>query len=126
MTTNATTLTPNDPATGTVPGGKTSRRVRSFLRRCKAAGLSDDPPDDLDQFRLDLARRIAMFLNTWQGCPGLICRRNRGCMAPNIRCSNVTPPTPEERARDWPRVQVDVRRALDARLAELGPEYRDE
>jgi len=97
--------------------------ARSFRRRVEAAGLNDGKlPDDRDEFRDRLTRRIYMFLNYWHGCPELLCRRNRGCMAPNIVCANVEQPSEEELARDWPRVQAEVRKAFDAHFAAHGRE----
>jgi len=57
-----------------------------------------------------------------RGCPERICQRNRGCMAPNIHCSNVELPSPEQQAEDWPKVQFEVRTALNKILAERAAE----
>jgi hypothetical protein len=43
-------------------------------------------------------------------------------MAPNIVCANVEQPSDEELARDWPRVQAEVRKAFDAHFAAHGRE----
>jgi hypothetical protein len=96
-------------------------RARSFERRLKAASLDDETmPEDMDAFRYALARRIAMFLNRWHGCPEPICQRNRGCMAPNNTCTNIPPSSPEEMEREWPRVKVEIHNALKAHLARHG------
>jgi len=96
-------------------------RMASFQRRIKAAGLvrdqDDSVPDDIEEFRLNLARRICMFIDDWHGCPERLCRRQRGCMAPNNFCANVEQPSPEEIARDWPKVQAKVVKALQAASA---------
>ncbi|MBI2714882.1 MAG: hypothetical protein HYX37_10570 [Rhizobiales bacterium] len=63
-----------------------------------------------------------MFINSWRGCKEPLCRRNRGCMAPNYNCANAPRSSPEQRARDWPRVQAQISKALRARLAALGGE----
>ena len=63
-----------------------------------------------------------MFVNRWHGCPERLCRRNRGCMAPDNFCANVERPTPEQMARDWPRVQAEVDKALKAEIARRGLE----
>ncbi len=61
----------------------------NLARRLAAVGLDDDLDDvDLDTFRYRLARRIDMFLNDFPGCPEKLCRRMRGCVAPNGRCEN--------------------------------------
>ncbi len=90
----------------------------------RAAGIDPDGegPEDMDAFRLQLARMIAMFLNEWHGCPERICRRNHGCMAPDIHCANVPQPSPEEMERDWPKVQFEVYKALKAEIARRAAE----
>ena len=99
-----------------------------YQRRLRAAGIDPDaePPEDKDAFRNQLARRIAMFINSWRGCKEPLCRRNRGCMAPHIECANIPRPSPEQMARDWPKVQAAVNKALQARLAaEYSLSFRD-
>ena len=77
-------------------------------------------PDDADEFRDALTRRIYMFINAWHGCPELLCARNRGCMAPDNHCANVGPPSAEEMERDWPRVQAEIYNALKEHMAAQG------
>lgn len=89
----------------------------AYERRLKAAGLGDEMPEDMDQFRLAMARRINMFVNNWRGCPEMLCQRNRGCMAPNINCTNVVPPTQEEQDRDWPKAKAEIHLALKRHFA---------
>lgn len=95
-----------------------------YHRRLRAAGIYPDGevPADMDVFRNQLARRIHMIINAWHGCKEPLCRRNRGCMAPNIHCANAPRPTPEQMARDWPKVQAEVYKALQAELAVRGVE----
>ena len=99
-------------------------RQADFHRRLRAAGIDPESegPADMDAFRYQLARMICMFLNKWRGCKEPLCQRNCGCMAPDNFCANVERPTPEQRARDWPKLQAKVYKALHARLAELGLE----
>ena len=108
------------------PGARPPRKDKEqaeYQRRLRAAGIKEDEcPENMDAFRLQLARQIAMFVNKWHGCPERICQRNRGCMAPDIHCANVPRPTPEECARDWPKVQFEVRTALNKILAERAVE----
>ena len=107
------------------PRAREARAAASYERRLKAAGIDpEEVPADPDEFRGRLARQIAMYLNTWRGCPELLCRRNRGCMAPNMRCSNVEELSPEEEERQWREVQADVHDAIQAAIAERG--LRDE
>jgi hypothetical protein len=103
------------------PPRKRRHSTRSYRRRLKVAGLHDDTmPDDIDEFRNQLARRICMFINEWHGCPELLCARNRGCMAPNGNCANCPPPTAEEMERDWPQVRAEIYNAVKAVIAEAG------
>jgi hypothetical protein len=102
-----------------------AERVASYQRRIRAASLvrgDDDPvPDDIDEFRLNLARRIAMLINDWRGCPEPLCPRHRGCMAPYIACSNARPRPPvsdEQFARFKADFQRTLRAVIDRRAAE--------
>jgi hypothetical protein len=99
--------------------GKRSYSTRNYERRLKAAGLDNDTvPDDADEFRNQLARRIHMAVNEWPGCPELLCQRNRGCMAPDNVCANMPPVTTEEMERDWPRVRAEIYKAVKEQVAE--------
>lgn len=117
----------------TKPKKSTARRKRqrapewgshspTFKSRLKAAGLDNDtPPEDIDEFRNLLTRRIYIILNRWRGCSQPLCRRYRGCMAPHIVCSNAGPPPPvsdEEFARFKARFHRALREAADRRDAE--------
>lgn len=105
------------------PAHEDEDRGTSFDRRVKAAGIDPDAvPEDMDEFRYTLARKIAMFVNAWHGCPERLCQRNRGCMAPNIACTNAKPLSPDWQEKEWPRVKVEVYKALKAHLAKHGEE----
>jgi hypothetical protein len=86
---------------------KAARRAR---REAIERG-DDEPPEDKDEFRNALARRIARFLGNreqaWRDCPERLCRRQRACVAPHIHCTNRPPPasTPEGVARAGAAVQ---------------------
>jgi len=90
-------------------------------RRLRAAGLSRDCPEPavmtLDQSRDAMARRISMIINRWPGCREPLCKRNRGCMAPRILCSN---PGKEKPMSDWAqgRAMARLMRKLKAKTAE--------
>jgi hypothetical protein len=89
-----------------------------FRRRLRLAGLGDDDAEAAsdDEQRLALARRILMAINRWRGCPEPICRRNRGCMAPDAACGNLPDPAPmsrEEEARGVARGLRLLRRAAE-------------
>jgi len=63
------------------------QRHLSFRRRLKAAGLPPDEPWEAHN-EFARARRIAMWIDDWHGCPLPSCRRHRGCMAPYLYCTN--------------------------------------
>jgi hypothetical protein len=97
-----------------------ARQSAAFNRRLKAAGIDRDyMPQDQDEFRYHLARMISIYRNRWHGCPELLCQRNRGCMAPSSRCSNVPRLPPQEAERRWrlarPGIVKLLKRVLDER-----------
>lgn len=90
--------------------------------RLAAAGLGPDTPDPeaADAFRLQLARRIYMFVNGWDGCREGLCQRHRGCMAPSGICVNLPPLPPDPEGREWAELAPRLLRVIKARLAEAG------
>jgi hypothetical protein len=97
-----------------------TRRARDAKRLekndARGRGLfPEQPPKDIDQFRLMMARRIAIFIGNrrraWRGCPEPVCRRQRACLAPRISCTNAEPVqhTPEQSARALAQVQRALR-----------------
>ena len=109
----------------TQPQSRRKHDTSTYHARLKAAGIyrgDDGKPDytqDIDEFRLELARAIVMHINAWEGCREPLCKRHHGCMAPNNTCSNL-PPLTEDDDRDWPKVQADVYKTLKAHLTALG------
>jgi hypothetical protein len=96
-----------------------------------ASEEDDDPvPEDIDEFRNALARKIARFIGDrqgyWRGCKERSCRRQRACVAPRIRCSNappLEPVTPEQQARTMALVYRQVHERIaqrDGERMELG------
>ncbi len=119
QTNNSSMTTPPRPESNR----ERARHARSFERRLKAANINNETmPDDADEFRYQLTRCICMFVNKWQGCPELVCRRNRGCMAPDNFCANLERPSAEAMERDWPRVRAEVYIAVKEHIAEHGGE----
>jgi hypothetical protein len=102
---------------------------QTYESRMKAAGFGPDAPrpKDIDAFRYSIARRLAMIVNNWRGCPEGLCRRHRGCMAPHIHCTNTAPPnaTPEQLARTLALVQRIAREAEASCAAEEGDQCRE-
>jgi len=99
-----------------------SRRLARYLERRAInqarflAAQSAGPPEDIDEMRFVLARRIAVFIGNrqgaWRTCPQRGCRRARACLAPRIRCSNAPPRQPDADGRRLAWVQAMVSRAL--------------
>ena len=103
----------------------TDEQQVDYERRLRAAGIDPDaePPENMDAFRLQLARKIDMFLNEWHGCPQRICQRNRGCMAPDSYCTNAKPLPPDPDDHEWHTVtKVEIWRTLQEILAERAVE----
>jgi hypothetical protein len=99
------------------------RDIADYHRRLRAAGLDpegNDCAENIDAFRNDLARRICMFVNNWNGCQERICKRQHGRMAPSGTCSNVEKKSPEERERRWREVQPLIYKALKEEIARRG------
>ncbi|HWK95319.1 MAG TPA: hypothetical protein VNR39_07840 [Pseudolabrys sp.] len=79
-------------------------------------------PQDMDEFRFDLARRInryvANHLGCWERCDERECRRARASRSPQIACPISPPPpvlTPEEDAQ----CRAEFYDAIKARMAEI-------
>ena len=114
---------PNKPRTG-----RSTRRppeaepdaLRASVQYALVDPAGDDPvPDDIDVFRLALARRIATFLGLPRRCRAPICRRSKRCAAGDMRCQRDCPP-PQLSAEQAARMKAELRRALERRLAEIG------
>jgi hypothetical protein len=103
-------------------GDKRSQALRTadFERRWAAATIESAPDVNyMDAYRIELTRRIAMFLNNWEGCPLRLCQRMQGCMAPQSTCANHAD-DPSMTREEWDVVKLEVRRALDAEIERRG------
>jgi hypothetical protein len=85
----------------------------------------DDPvPENIDEFRNELARRINRFVaeqqQYWRGCKERACRRSRACCAPHIRCSNAPPLPPDPDGQRLARTLAQIQRALREVAARRG------
>jgi hypothetical protein len=73
-------------------------------------------PNDPDEFRLEMARRIYSFLGEWRRCPLALCKRVRACRGRRLACADrAAKPTPAQTAR----VMAEVHRLVQRRLAEV-------
>jgi hypothetical protein len=104
-----------------------SAALRESLKyNAPPADDEDDPvPEDLDVFRLALARRIRAMLGTPDRCRERVCRRSKRCAGPDMRCARDFP-SPQLSAEERARLRAKLHNALKRRLAELalGPELR--
>jgi hypothetical protein len=84
-----------------------------------ATAVEDSEPEGIEEFRRGLIRRMNDIRKEWRSCKEATCRRAKACVAPNLTCLSRLPKlTPEQHAR----AGVDLYRALQRRLAELGGE----
>jgi hypothetical protein len=94
-----------------------SRESRSLRESLTYRSSDDDePPKDMDVFRLALTRQICTLLGEPRSCGAPVCRRTRRCASPDMRCCRDRPSTmaPDE----WERAKADILLALKRRLAE--------
>ena len=75
----------------------------------------DDAPQDIDAFRMELARRLHILVSNqqrrWCGCREPSCKRARACRAPRGVCSNSKPTKPVSE-RQSARARAMLARAL--------------
>jgi hypothetical protein len=72
-------------------------------------------PEDINEFRRALLKRMNDIRQEWRTCSQAICRRARKCTAKNLACSpKPAPIDPRKEAR----AKFLLKRALEARLAE--------
>lgn len=60
----------------------------------------DLPPQDIDEFRLELVRRIMTMLGLPQRCREKACRRGRRCAGKTLRCQRDFPGPPMTRDQE--------------------------
>ena len=68
-----------------------------------------------------------MLINDWRGCPQGLCRRQRGCMAPDVVCSNARPLPPmaeADKQRAIGGVYRKLREAMEKRLRRAGDDEK--
>ena len=95
--------------------GHARRRGRAPYALLRDAG--DDPvPQDIDEFRLELARRIMTVLGLPERCRERACRRGRRCAGKDLRCQRDFPGPPmtrDEEAEALARVQRMLKRRVE-------------
>ena len=86
----------------------------------------DDPvPENIDEFRNELARRVRRFIGNrkkyWRTCKERACRRHRACAVPGVRCSNAPPlrrRSPDHTARMAAQVHRKIRAMQEGQEAD--------
>jgi len=88
----------------------------------------DPPPQDPEEFRRELARKINRYVadrkQYWRLCAQRECRRARQCRSRELNCIN-SPPKPPVSAEAWAKMVPTIERAIEERMAELARERRE-
>ncbi len=99
---------------------KRTRASASSAPQISRPDDDDEIPENADEFRLKLARRISRYVSDakhrWCTCREPSCKRRRQCVAPHGRCSNAVtlrPQTAEQAARNKGRIQRLLRIHLE-------------
>ena len=83
-----------------------------------ATAGEDSGPEDIEEFRRELLRKMNDVSKEWRSCKEQSCRRAKACVALNLTCLSRLPKlTPEQDGR----ARSDLYFALK-RLAEIGGE----
>src|SRR5687767_13863257 len=102
---------------------RTDLRDRDRPAPATAAGHLDDGPEDIDEFRRELTRKMVNFMSGWRDCPDPACRRARACRGRTLACCGNEPkPSPREVARHTARMVHLLRRVCAGAEAEPAPE----
>ena len=94
------------------------RARRDQLARAadEARGDDDAAPADIEEYRLNLARRISRLVsnekNRWRNCCEPSCKRHHACAAPHIHCSNAPRVPPDPTGKRTARTLARVHRLL--------------
>jgi hypothetical protein len=92
--------------------GAGHRATTPALAAPPAPESGDDlPPQDIDEFRLELVRRIMTRLGLPQRCREKACRRGRRCAGKTLRCQRDFPGPPMTRAEEA-RALAGIQRVL--------------
>jgi hypothetical protein len=79
--------------------------------------VEDSEPEDIEEFRRRMLRKMNDVTKEWRSCKEPICRRAKACVAQNLVCASRLPKlTPEQDAR----ARSDLYFAAQRRVAELG------
>jgi hypothetical protein len=89
--------------------------LRESLHYVTPREVDDPVPEDMDVFRLALTRRILTLCDLPRRCREPVCRRNKRCLGPDLRCQRDFPETPST-----PDQEAAVKAAFLRRLALLG------
>jgi hypothetical protein len=89
---------------------------------------NDPMPEDPDEFRRQLARKINRYVadrkQYWRLCAQRECRRARQCRSRDLSCINF-PPNPPVSDEEWAKILPKIERAVEQGMAERARERRE-
>jgi hypothetical protein len=97
-------------------GNRPRRKSKLRHRNQKMDNADDTPPDDPDEFRWALVRRMNTFMSSWRDCDLPLCRRVRACRGKRVECARDHSKAPP---KDDARVRARLKRMLERRLDEI-------
>jgi hypothetical protein len=111
---------PSKPRTAAeLPADASPDALAASAAYALADPAGDDPvPDDIDVFRLALARQMMTFLGMPRRCREPLCRRSQSCAGEDMRCLRDFPAPQLSEARRA-NLRAEMRRALERRMAEI-------
>ena len=103
-----------------------AKKARAAAHSAPQTSEQDDPiPENIDDFRNELARRINRLVSNekhrWSTCRERSCKRGRQCFAPHGRCSNrepLPPMTAEQTARHMAKLQRMIQEQFERNEAD--------
>jgi hypothetical protein len=97
--------------------------MRALNAQPRAAKADDDPPTDIDEFRMALARRIVNFMKGWKRCRYRLCKRAHACRGARMQCDDDKRPpmTPAQEARAKAKMFFALQREVARRGMEVIP-----
>ena len=109
-------------AAATFAAAKSKAKPRPAQARALPPQAEDDPvPNDIDEFRRALARRILTFLGMPRRCREPACRRAKRCVGPDLRCQRDNP-VPKLSPDQEAAMKAALQRTLRRRLSQIGQE----
>ncbi len=108
-----------------------ARKARALAQAAPQTKPQDDDPipENIDDFRNELARRISRLISNaehrWSTCGERACKRARNCRAPRGICINPKPETKPEKPEQVARTLAQFQRMVRERVAQMDAERED-